>query len=115
MFITAVSVSIAFHKHRNFDCLEDTHYTGGLLNTAKDDEWRARLLWVNHSFLLASHGYFLEEIRKTLDSKMGERLLHIAHSDSANPTSSGVSTAKKDAIIAICFVALVSNVLILFL
>lgn len=46
---------------------------------------------------------------------MGERLLHIAHSDSANPTSSGVSTAKKDAIIAICFVALVSKALILFL
>lgn len=37
---------------------------------------------------------------------MGERLLHIEHSRSANPTSSGGSTAKKDAIVAICFVAL---------
>ena len=75
----------------------------------------ARTPFVSEPLFSVSICYFLEEIRKTLDSKMGERLLHIAHSDSANPTSSGVSTAKKDAIIAICFVALVSKALILFL
>ena len=75
----------------------------------------ARTPFVSEPLISVSIRYFLEEIRKTLDSKMGEPLLHIAHSDSANPTSSGVSTAKKDAIIAICFVALVSKALILFL
>ena len=74
----------------------------------------ARTPSVSELLISVSICYFLEEIRKVLDSKMGELLLHIAHSDSANPTSSGVSTAKKDAIIAICFVALVSKAFILF-
>ena len=75
----------------------------------------ARTPFVSELLISVSICYFFEDIRKTLDSKMGERLLNIAHPDSANLTSSGVSTAKKDAIIAICFIALVSNVLILFL